>query len=58
MDGVTAALELEIGLYPAAAWYASRLGESTIHYGESRGHVPTRMAVMKEQERFGHVMPR
>jgi N-acyl-D-aspartate/D-glutamate deacylase len=55
MDGVTTALELEIGVYPAGEWYASREGKSLIHYGASSGHVPARMAVMKDT---GVLVPR
>ncbi len=31
MDGVTTALELEIGVYPASEWYLARAGKSLIH---------------------------
>ena len=32
-DGVTTALEMEIGVYPVSAWLASRDGEAVINYG-------------------------
>jgi hypothetical protein len=32
-DGVTTALELEIGVYPVAEWYAGQQGKAPIHYG-------------------------
>lgn len=37
-DGVTTALELEIGVYPIAPWYESRKGASPINYGASVSH--------------------
>jgi len=43
-DGVTACLELEIGVSPMKKWVDERRGKSLIHYGASVGHVPARMA--------------
>jgi dihydroorotase len=37
-DGVTTAMELEIGVYPVDAWYASREGSAVIHFGASVSH--------------------
>ena len=37
-DGVTTAMELEIGVYPVDAWYASREGNALIHFGASVSH--------------------
>jgi N-acyl-D-aspartate/D-glutamate deacylase len=54
-DGVTTALELEIGVSPVAEWYRAREGKALIHYGASAGHVPARMAVMKDT---GEWLPR
>src|ERR1700687_32793 len=48
MDGVTTALELEVGVSPVRAWYAAREGRSLINFGASSGHVPARMAVMTD----------
>ncbi len=45
-DGVTTALELEIGVSPVAPFYAERKGKALINFGASSGHVPARMAVM------------
>jgi N-acyl-D-aspartate/D-glutamate deacylase len=42
LDGVTTALEMEIGVYPVAAWLASREGKAVIHYGATVGHLPAR----------------
>jgi N-acyl-D-aspartate/D-glutamate deacylase len=36
-DGVTTALDVEHGVYPVAAWYASREGKAPIHYGATAG---------------------
>jgi N-acyl-D-aspartate/D-glutamate deacylase len=47
-DGVTTALELEIGVAPVAPWYQSREGHALINFGASSGHVPARMAVMHD----------
>ncbi len=41
-DGVTTALEMEIGVYPVAAWLASREGKAVVHYGATVGHLPAR----------------
>lgn len=51
-DGVTTALELEIGVSPVAAWYQSRHGKALINFGASSGHVPARMAVMHDTGSF------
>jgi predicted amidohydrolase YtcJ len=37
-DGVTTALELEIGVYPVAKWYASQEGKAPINFGASVSH--------------------
>jgi len=55
MDGVTAALELEVGVSPVSDWYKAREGRSLIHFGASAGHIPARMAVMKDT---GGLLPR
>src|SRR5947209_6766754 len=47
-DGVTTALELEIGVSPVAEWYQSREGKALVNFGASSGHVPARMAVMHD----------
>jgi amidohydrolase family protein len=52
MDGVTTALELEIGTADVDRWYAERLGKPLINYGVSIGHPPTRMAIMHDSGDF------
>lgn len=42
-DGVTTALELEIGVYPVKPWYNAQAGTSPIHYGATVGHLPARV---------------
>lgn len=51
-DGVTTALEMEVGVSPVNAWYAQRAGKSLINYGASVGHIPVRMAVMHDTGTF------
>lgn len=46
-DGVTTALELEIGTYPVAPWYAAREGKALINYGVSVGHPGARRAILE-----------
>ena len=54
-DGVTTAMELEIGVSPVAPWYEARAGKALINFGASSGHVPARMAVMHDT---GDFLPR
>jgi dihydroorotase len=44
-DGVTTALELEVGVYPVARWYQSREGKSPLNYGATVSHIAARFAV-------------
>jgi len=55
MDGVTTALELEVGVSPLEPWYAAREGKSLINFGASSGHIPARMSAMKDT---GDFLPR
>ncbi|HUS07402.1 MAG TPA: amidohydrolase family protein, partial [Bryobacteraceae bacterium] len=55
MDGVTTALELEVGVSPLSEWYGARQGKSLIHFGASAGHIPARMLVMHDT---GGLLPR
>ncbi len=52
MDGVTSALELEVGTGDVDAWYAQRDQKSLINYGVSAGHLAARMAAMHEPVEF------
>jgi N-acyl-D-aspartate/D-glutamate deacylase len=48
MDGVTTALELEVGAGNIPAFYAAHDGKSLINYGASASHIRARMAVMQD----------
>jgi N-acyl-D-aspartate/D-glutamate deacylase len=52
MDGVTTALELEVGTGDVDAWYAQREHQTLINYGVSAGHLAARMAAMHEPIKF------
>ncbi len=54
-DGVTTALELEVGAAPLPAWYAARAGKAAINFGASSGFIPSAMAVMGDT---GGLLPR
>jgi len=54
-DGVTTALELEVGVHPATPWYAQREGHALINYGASSGDLPARIAEMHDS---GTLLPR
>src|SRR5689334_12837838 len=45
-DGVTTALELELGTYPVAPWYAERAGKSLINFGVSASDPGARRAML------------
>jgi N-acyl-D-aspartate/D-glutamate deacylase len=51
-DGVTTALELEVGVADLDPWYGEREGKALINYGASVGHIPVRMAVMHDPGTF------
>jgi N-acyl-D-aspartate/D-glutamate deacylase len=55
MDGVTTALEMEVGVSPVAQWYAEREGKSLVNFGATSGHIPASMKVMKDT---GDFLPR
>lgn len=52
MDGVTTAFELEVGTDDIDRWYAARQGKAIVNYGVSVGHIPVRIAVMKDSGAF------
>jgi N-acyl-D-aspartate/D-glutamate deacylase len=51
-DGVTTALELEVGTADIERWYGERKSGRLINYGVSIGHIPVRMAVMRDPGSF------
>lgn len=48
LDGVTTALELELGTSDVAGFYRDRSAGELINYGVSIGHIKVRMAVMHD----------
>jgi dihydroorotase len=54
-DGVTTALELEVGVSPVAQWYAERQGKALVNFGATSGHIPARMSLMHDS---GKLLPR
>ncbi|HKW61816.1 MAG TPA: amidohydrolase family protein [Candidatus Acidoferrum sp.] len=53
-DGVTTALELEVGVGDVDRWYGEREGKALINFGASAGHIPARMMVMHDP---GQLLP-
>ena len=53
-DGVTTALELEVGVADIDHWYGEREGKALINFGASVGHIPARMAMMHDP---GQLLP-
>lgn len=52
MDGVTTALELEIGVYPVNSWYNARTNQARTNFGATVGHLGARMQVMGDSGTF------
>jgi cytosine/adenosine deaminase-related metal-dependent hydrolase len=52
LDGVTTALELEVGTADVERWYLERKDGRLINYGVSVGHIPVRMAVLHDPGTF------
>ena len=55
LDGVTTALEMEVGAIPVESWNAARAGKSLINFGASAGHIPALMQAMRDT---GGLLPR
>jgi len=51
LDGVTTALEMEVGVSPVDTWYAARDGKALVNFGATVGHIPVRMAVMGDSSK-------
>ena len=51
-DGVTTALELEVGAADIDEWYRQRASGQVINFGVSVGHIPVRMAVLRDPGAF------
>ena len=54
-DGVTTALEMEVGVSPVPEWYRAREGQALVNFGATSGHLPARMHVMHDS---GKLLPR
>lgn len=54
-DGVTTALELEVGVGPVAQWYAERQGKAAVNFGATSGHIPALITVLHDT---GRLLPR
>ena len=52
MDGVTTALELEVGTGDVDRWYSEREGKALINFGVTIGHIPVRIGVMRDPGTF------
>ncbi|HEY3136556.1 MAG TPA: amidohydrolase family protein [Blastocatellia bacterium] len=52
MDGVTTALELEVGTGDVDRWYSEREGKALINFGVAIGHIPVRIGVMHDPGAF------
>ena len=52
LDGVTTALELELGTSDVDGWYRVRSAGERINYGVSIGHIKVRMTVMGDSGTF------
>lgn len=53
MDGVTTALDMEVGVYPVRNWLHSMEGKAAIHYGATSGHWAARVKLVDGLE-VGH----
>jgi N-acyl-D-aspartate/D-glutamate deacylase len=54
-DGVTTALELEVGTEAVDRWYAAREGKALINFGASVSHIRSRMRLFHEES--GGLLP-
>jgi len=55
-DGVTTALDLEMGVYPVEDFYNDRMGKWQVNFGGSVGHIWARMAVLDHVDPKGYGM--
>lgn len=58
LDGVTSALELEIGVPDVAQFLKAKEGHSLIHYGTSASHVAARALVFGAPLPSGEILPK
>lgn len=57
-DGVTTALEMEIGVPDVAQFLKSKQGHSVIHYGTTASHVAARALVFGSPLPYGEILPK
>jgi len=48
MDGVTTALDMEVGVYPVGEWLDSREGDAILNYGATAGHWGARVNLVDD----------
>lgn len=53
-DGVTTALDLEVGVYPVAPWYRAMEGTAPLNYGATVSHIAARFAAFHPGLEIGH----
>jgi N-acyl-D-aspartate/D-glutamate deacylase len=53
-DGVTTALDLEVGVYPVTSWYESMEGTAPLNYGATVSHISARFAAFHPGLEIGH----
>lgn len=53
-DGVTTALDMEVGVFPVARWYDSMAGRAPLNYGASVSHISARFAALHPGLEIGH----
>lgn len=54
-DGVTTALEMEVGVGPVSQWYGEREGKAAVNFGATSGHIPALITVLHDT---GGLLPR
>lgn len=57
-DGVTTALDLEVGVYPVAAWYEAVAGKAPLNYGATVSHIAARFTAFHPGLEVGHWVTR
>lgn len=53
-DGVTTALEMEVGVYPVARWYQAMEGKSPLNYGATVSHLTARFSIFHPETQAMH----
>lgn len=53
-DGVTTALDSEVGVYPVAPWYESMKGKAPLNFGATVSHIAARFSAFHPGLKIGH----